>query len=269
MLVKFYCWWYGRLNLKGAGFFLSKVAHSVPGLQTFPLDVPGVGVIKVDFRDTSAFVWQNYLLGKKCQEHGLLIAMARYCEPNGVLWDIGANIGLISAFFAGADFRLRVIHAFEPNPEIYGRLNCLFSQHPIMHGHNMALSSENSRKQLHVPIGGSCLGSLDQEFVGGKTANFTVECYTGDDLLERGLVAPPTVMKIDVEGHELDVLEGMKNILSKYRPVVFIEHIFMDDTIPLQFAGYSVMTISDDDGTLLAGFMPEYGHNIALLPIES
>ena len=241
----------------------------MPGLRSFPIEVPGLGVIKVDFRDASAFVWQNYLLGKKCQEHGLLIAMAQFCEPDGVLWDIGANIGLISAFFARTDFQLRAIHAFEPNPEIYRRLTYLFNEHQIVYGHNIALSSDNASKQLCVPIGGSCLGSLDQEFACDKTMNFTVQCDTGDDLLERRLVTPPTLVKIDVEGHELEVLRGMKKILREYRPVIFLEHIHLNESKLFQFEGYTLMTISDDDGMFHAGYMPAYGHNVALIPIKS
>jgi FkbM family methyltransferase len=266
ILVNFYIWWYGRLNLKGAGFLLSLAARFVPGLQKFPLTVPSLGAIDVDFRDVSAFEWQNYLIGKKCQEQGLLIAMSQYCKPNGVLWDIGANIGIISAYFANPDHTLKAIHAFEPNPEMFTKFKALFASNNIIHGHNIALSSENGQKLLHVPIGYSCKGSLVQVHKQQKTATFSVECYTGDELVESQNVPPPTVVKIDVEGHEEDVLKGMKNILKKYKPVVFLENLFLEvNNLPV-LKDYSIVTVSSDDGTVQAGYVPDYGHNIALIP---
>ena len=268
ILVKFYTWWYGRLNLKGAGFFLSQAANFVPRLQKFPLTVPGLGVINVDFRDVSAFEWQNYLIGKKCQEHGLLIAMSHYCKPNGVFWDIGANIGIISAYFVNHKKKLRAIHAFEPNPKMFTMLRNLFADSHILHVHNIALSSENEQRLLHVPIGCSCKGSLVQDYTQEKTATFSVECCTGDELVESQTVPPPTVVKIDVEGHEEEVLKGMKDILEKYRPVIFLENLFLDVNKLPALKDYSIVTVSSDDGTFHAGYAPEYGHNIALIPKE-
>lgn len=265
-LVDFYRWWYGRLNFKGAGFLLSKLAHVIPGLQSFPLVIPGLAILKVDFRDTSAFVWQNYLLGKKTQEHGLLLAMSRYCHPDSVLWDIGANIGMVSAFFAAPLYKLKSIQVFEPNPVMFSALQSLLGSSPVCHLHNIALSSDNAPKPLHVPCGDSCMGSLSKELVGGKTATYLVECRTVDELVISGQVFPPTLVKIDVEGHEADVLKGMQKTLTEYRPVVFLEHIFMDELELPVFDNYTLMTISDYDGALLPGFLPDQGHNIALIP---
>jgi len=55
ILVKFYRWWHGRLKLIGAGFLLTRMVRFVVGLHKFPLTVPEVGIIKVDFRDIAAF----------------------------------------------------------------------------------------------------------------------------------------------------------------------------------------------------------------------
>jgi hypothetical protein len=55
------------------------------------------------------------------------------------------------------------------------------------------------------------------------SGKLTVAVATGDDLVAQGVIPVPTVMKIDVEGHEHQVLEGMKRILSSVtlRTVVF------------------------------------------------
>jgi hypothetical protein len=44
-----------------------------------------------------------------------------------------------------------------------------------------------------------------------------------DDLVERGDVPPPDVVKIDVEGSELAVIRGMRRTLERHRPVLICE----------------------------------------------
>jgi hypothetical protein len=44
-----------------------------------------------------------------------------------------------------------------------------------------------------------------------------------DDLVESGSIRPPSLVKIDVEGAELEVIEGMRRTLLKHRPVVLCE----------------------------------------------
>ncbi len=267
ILVIFYRWWHGRLKLIGAGFLVTRVASFLPSLQRFPLTVPGVGVIKIDFRDSAAFEWLQYSHGERCQEYGLLVAMSQYCHPDGVLWDIGANMGLISAHFADPKYRLKAIHAFEPNPDMFSVFQSLFRNNPTVHGHNIALSSKKARKELHVPVGGSLFGSFVRSHLHhDKITTFSVDCYTADELVDDHRIPPPSVVKIDVEGHEMEVLRGMKRIIEKYKPVVFLEHLFIEGRDLDFFEDYSVMTISDENGTLHPGFEVSRGHNIVLIP---
>lgn len=266
LLVSLYRGWYGRLHLKGAGCLLSRVARLLPGLQAFPVSIPGLATIEVDFRDNAAFEWQNRLLGRKCSEHGLLLAMSRYCRPGAVLWDVGANIGTISAHFAAPGHGLRAIHAFEPNPHLLATLRCLFAGKPMVQVHGVALSSARGQKRLHVPQGRSPLGSVVRQTAQGKGRTFTIDCYTGDEMVAEMRVAPPSLVKIDVEGHEIEVLKGMSGIIAAYRPVIFLEHLFLAiGELPL-FENHSLVTVDSNDGSLYRGFHPERGHNIALIP---
>jgi FkbM family methyltransferase len=49
----------------------------------------------------------------------------------------------------------------------------------------------------------------------------TVPAVTIDSLLEKYL--PPSILKIDVEGHELQVLQGAKRVLAEIRPTIWSE----------------------------------------------
>jgi len=61
--------------------------------------------------------------------------MSGYCHSNGVLWDIGANMEIISAHFAHPKYMLKAIHAFEANPDMFAVFQPLFANHPIVKGH--------------------------------------------------------------------------------------------------------------------------------------
>jgi FkbM family methyltransferase len=50
-----------------------------------------------------------------------------------------------------------------------------------------------------------------------------VEVVTLDDLVHSGVILPPDVVKIDVEGAELEVVRGMAQTLSRYRPTILCE----------------------------------------------
>jgi hypothetical protein len=50
-----------------------------------------------------------------------------------------------------------------------------------------------------------------------------VELVAIDDMLRDGQLAPPTAVKIDVEGAEIAVLEGMRETLERHRPAVICE----------------------------------------------
>ena len=50
-----------------------------------------------------------------------------------------------------------------------------------------------------------------------------VELVAIDDLLARGELRPPTVVKIDVEGAEIAVLEGMRETIERHRPAIICE----------------------------------------------
>lgn len=50
-----------------------------------------------------------------------------------------------------------------------------------------------------------------------------VELVTVDELLAAGQLRPPTVVKIDVEGAELAVIEGMRATLAQHRPAIICE----------------------------------------------
>lgn len=144
------------------------------------------------------------------------------------LWDIGANIGAISLPLLKRFNKLEAV-MFEPSAEVAGRLIRNLAHNPDLCSRvkvlTIALSDSEGINNFYVSnesfnSGVAGLGHSDNRH---KFA-VSVQTYTGDSLVYSKKYVPPQLIKIDVEGYELEVFNGMKNTLSQYHPIIIFEH---------------------------------------------
>jgi FkbM family methyltransferase len=149
--------------------------------------------------------------------HGFLRA-AR--ETGGTLFDVGAHQGLFSAVFCLARPGNRAV-AFEPSPPLRARGERLLALN--------GLEDRVRYRPAGVPRAVGSRGAWVEPmgFIGfgppppGVEA-FELEMTTLDAECER-LGVFPDVVKVDVEGHELEVLRGARGLLARKKPVLFLE----------------------------------------------
>jgi FkbM family methyltransferase len=267
-LVRFYFLVHGRFRLPGAGWLLRRVARVVPGLRAFPLDVPGVGMAEVDFRDEAVFTLLNLGLGELGNHAALISWMERCLAPGAVLWDVGANVGFVSAHFAHPRHRLGAVHAFEPAPGPLRVLDSLFRGHKLVRVHPFGLGARDEELALRVQPGSSAYSSLKRELDHATTVPIRIR--RGDEVQRELFLPPPDVIKVDVEGFEPQVFDGLRETLRVRKPVVFFEHIMLTDeqVRALQPDGWTLRFILDD-GRLAEDFRERMrGHDAVLLPPE-
>lgn len=130
--------------------------------------------------------------------------------------DIGANVGIYSYHFKNI---FEKIDAFEPLPEITYRLE--FYQNEFLKIHNIALSNKVGEFQLYIPIIDEKivppLASLEKRDSNCEIRTVrvnTLDSYNFDDV---------DLIKIDVEGHEQEVIEGSIKTIKKNMPIMIIE----------------------------------------------
>jgi FkbM family methyltransferase len=141
--------------------------------------------------------------------------------------DIGANIGLYS--IALSKYFDRII-AFEANPITFKVLeaNLALSETRNVRPFCEGVSSQMRCASLYTPIDGH-LGwaTLNANHHGAETivAETTIHLDTLDSLLKKaGFEQDPiSLIKIDVEGHEADVLQGAMGTLNRWGPIVLVE----------------------------------------------
>jgi len=133
-------------------------------------------------------------------------------RPGDCVWDIGANIGFYTAQFADIVGATGSVQAFEPSPRNFAVLTDALDGRNNVAFHPIGLSDTVGEARFQQ--GEDDLGATSRIVQNHKSADdLIVSLRRGDDLV--GKVPPPNVMKIDVEGHELEVLEGFGSVLNR------------------------------------------------------
>lgn len=143
-------------------------------------------------------------------------------RENLILFDIGANIGEYSKilFYTSKKFKINVkIHCFEPTSSCYDELLIRYGG-----GNNsfilnkMACSNSDGNSLIFYDEKKSGLASLYKRNLGFYSINLDknekVDTIRLDNYIKREKIIHIDFMKIDVEGHELAVLEGLSSYLD-------------------------------------------------------
>lgn len=267
VLVSYYKIWHGKFHMKGSGAILSKAAPFLKSLHEYRLYLPEGHYVDVDFRDVSAMYWLNHQLNDTFEEKGLVNAVQPFLRGNNVVWDIGANSGLLSYHLLRLN-NIDELHLFEPNPRMSALATQAVSPFQQAEVHPFGLSDKNDDFTLTIPTGRTTMGTLEPYATNRHGMKCKVTCRLGDELVYENGFKPPTVIKIDTEGHELTVFKGLSRTIAEHRPVIFFEHISLTTTEveSLRLKEYALFTVSDATGELIPGTREDAGHNSVLVP---
>jgi FkbM family methyltransferase len=138
---------------------------------------------------------------------------------NDVVWDIGANIGTFSCIM-GISLNGGQIICFEPYPPNIDSLEKNLKKNSIdAKIIPVALSDTDNTTSFHAIYAdeaGTQQGSIASNYADVDDIKETVEvnCTTGDQLVSEDEVPIPDVVKIDVEGAGVEVIDGMVETLA-------------------------------------------------------
>lgn len=157
-------------------------------------------------------------------EKEYVVSMMKELREDDIFFDIGSSVGLISITAARLLKKGKVI-SFEPDPENTMRLKSNYSLNKLTNYQIQNIAVGNEKTVMKLFTAGSNAFSPSLEKVNGIDSSIEVEVDTIDNLLDKGLIPFPTVVKIDIEGAEMMALEGMKSLLrSEKRPrLIFVE----------------------------------------------
>jgi FkbM family methyltransferase len=167
--------------------------------------------------------WYRFFSGRLEKE---LKIVTRLVAPGHVSIDIGAHYGVYTYVLSKLS---RQVEAFEPVPQCALTIAAFGAANVRVH--QVALSARTGAKDLFIPREGPILHSALASFTAPVGPFETVpvsvrrlDDYGFDDV---------SLIKIDVEGHELDVLRGAKNTIAKSNPILLVEIEQRHLSIPL------------------------------------
>lgn len=130
-----------------------------------------------------------------------------------VIFDVGANAGQ-SALQYSTVFPNALIHSFEPVPDTYARLVRNTRKLPKVTAHNWALGSAEGTARMAM-AGFSTDNTIRAADEAPAETDVDVTLRRGDKVLEELGIERVSFLKIDTEGHDLEVLAGFGDALSK------------------------------------------------------
>jgi FkbM family methyltransferase len=161
------------------------------------------------------------LAGREVSTSAALLALFDGANPGFVFFDVGANIGLYS-WLCAALFEPAAVVAFEPSPETAATARAIVDRNGLsVRVEQMAVGAEPGTATLHLSAVSDASNSLAEGF---KPSVGTVAVpVTTLDTYVRGSGLVPSVIKIDVESLEPEVLKGARETLQSHRPALVVE----------------------------------------------
>lgn len=197
----------------------------VPGLSAagdrYNARLPGGGQIELSYREATGMPGTVGRLFERPELEHLQLQVDR--ETTAI--DVGANVGLFTVGLAVHSWGRAAVMAFEPHPENYERLCRNLDVNAVPSTWVMrAAAGQYSGRATLMATHDAAYSSTAQLATGSPAAGqFDVPVVRVDDIWAAAGRPAVSVIKVDVEGAELDVLRGLGAVLAAYHPVLMVE----------------------------------------------
>lgn len=141
-----------------------------------------------------------------------------------ILFDIGANVGEYSEMLIRHCNKLEInyqLHLFEPQKKCFEVLSLKFKENPNIIINNVAISNQNGYIDFYMEENGASSSSMYDREVFDSSEKVQVKTIRLDDYFAQHNLVKIHFMKIDVEGHELEVLKSVKNNFKNIENIQF------------------------------------------------
>lgn len=208
--------------------FLNVVSHIRYGRTDYPYPV------SMEFSGVNLnFIIENPVSKHRLENYGgekdFLSIFAKSVKPDSIVLDIGASLGLYSIIAAK---KASKVLSVEPDTEVISKLtqNLVINETKNVICLPIAIGSADGVVVLHTSGANSNSPTILNDVV-SHSHNISVPMERADTLVHRLLKSGdishlPDIVKIDVEGYEIEVLKGMSGLLSN--PDSSPGHIFIE-----------------------------------------
>jgi protein O-GlcNAc transferase len=166
--------------------------------------------------DANEHIHHQLLHSRRFYEEDLLSAIYHRAMPDSAMIDVGANIGNHAIFFASVIGGK--VYSYEPHPTNFKRLTENIKVNELEHlisAKNIAIGATEGVCDITTPHPENMGQCVVQENASGKCVVKPLDAFKFDTKI--------SFLKIDVEGAELQVLQGATQTISQHCPYIFIE----------------------------------------------
>ncbi|WP_018342191.1 FkbM family methyltransferase [Cytophaga aurantiaca] len=175
------------------------------------------------FQLENAIFWSGLTEGWEKESIKLWIKL---CEDSDVIVDIGANTGVYALVAKTVNPSSRV-YAFEPVARVYQKLRENIELNAFdIHAYEQAASNFNGTATIYDTDSEHTYSvTVNKNMFSSETTvvSTTIETITLDAFIKNSKIEKIDLIKIDVETHEAEVLEGYSEFLSVHKPTMLIE----------------------------------------------
>jgi FkbM family methyltransferase len=190
------------------------------------------------------------------RERATMLSLARLLGRGDVVIEAGGHIGYLTLHCARLVGEAGAVHVFEPGPNNLPYLhanvdsidNAVVVEEAVGNTPGMAqLFVEDLTGQNNTMLtdAGEYRRNSRSAGVDARTYSISVPVTTVDDY-STGNGITPTLLKIDVESFELEVLEGAKATLARCQPIVLVEIARREDEVLALMTSFGYALFSDD-----------------------
>jgi FkbM family methyltransferase len=197
--------------------------HQFPYFGFVPCRAGSIDFVLFHANDDQ-IAWEYQWFGPDRYETKIVGTWLQWCEAPGTVLDIGGYTGLMATLAALAHPETRV-HLFEPVDRTIERAKINVRANGVLDRvglHNKAASNAAGTASINLYREENFVGSGNSIRDKGLPIHGTkqIDCIALDEYLPD---ISPTAVKIDVEGHELECLQGMSDMISRSHPKIVIE----------------------------------------------
>lgn len=217
---------------------------------------------KIKFQlDLSDYIEHATYFGFKYKVHEDLFNL---CNEGDVIIDVGTNIGSVLLNFAQRVGSNGFVYGFEPNPFTYDKCleNIKLNNLSNLQVSNIGLGDKRTKAKVIAPYdrnrGGVYIKSINpSDDLNQNDDSIYATITTLDSFIHENNIKRISLIKIDVEGYELNVLKGAQGALAQHRPILFVE---IDDAL---------LRRQDASSKELIKFIRNFGYAIIRADTES
>jgi FkbM family methyltransferase len=196
-----------------------------PSTVSCQVAVPGAAALRLELPLDDDLSRNWYFWGYSGYEWGLTRLFRHLLQFKRRVFDVGAHVGYYTLMAASLLKENGSVHAFEPSPDVYPHLlrNSQLNGFGHVRLNQVALSDIDGEGLLYIPASGEKTNaSLLPDYVPSRR-QVRVPLMRFDTYCATHAIPQVDLIKLDVEGAELQVLLGMGDRLHAWQPDIVIE----------------------------------------------